>query len=278
MKDSLIEPPVLAAHAVRQVVALVGAGLPANQARNMTNEKISAFLPQQAQQFEFIWGLASQIGGPITLALERLAEVFDRQQKNMSEIRLAFAGPQATSKLVSWLPVGALVLGQLVGMNPLGAIFGSIAGLVSVLLGTGLLVLGQRWSKKLLERANSKSLDPGAFIDAVLIGLQAGLPLRKSQALAEAHFRNIFDAEVATFDLSILKTAAELSRDSGASLTKILAAEADRLREQERYQISERIARLGVRLMIPLGVAVLPAFILIAIIPIAISLLSNGQL
>lgn len=278
MKDSLIEPPVLAAHAVRQVVALVGAGLPANQARSMTNEKISAFLPQQAQQFEFIWGLASQIGGPITLALERLAEVFDRQQKNMSEIRLAFAGPQATSKLVSWLPVGALALGQLVGMNPLGAIIGSIAGLVSVLLGTGLLVLGQRWSKKLLERANSKSLDPGAFIDAVLIGLQAGLPLRKSQALAEAHFRNIFDTEVATFDLIILKTAAELSRDSGASLTKILAAEADRLREQERYQISERIARLGVRLMIPLGVAVLPAFILIAIIPIAISLLSNGQL
>jgi tight adherence protein B len=272
------QQPMLAASTVRQVVALVGAGLPATQAKNMTREKINQFSPLQAQQFEFIWGLAFQIGGPITLALERLAEVFDRQQKNLSEIQLAFAGPQATARLVSWLPLAALALAQLVGMNPLGAITGSIAGLVSVLLGAGLLAVGQRWSKRLLEKADSKSLDPGAFIDAVLIGLQAGLPLRKSEAAAQEHFKVVFQQEVTEKDIAVIKSVAELARDSGAALTKILAAEADQLREQERYEISEKIARLGIRLMIPLGVAVLPAFILIAIVPIAISLLSNGQL
>ncbi|MTA92711.1 MAG: hypothetical protein F2544_04925, partial [Actinobacteria bacterium] len=89
------QQPMLAASTIRQVVALVGAGLPATQAKNMTQEKLNLFSPLQAQQFEFIWGLAFQIGGPITLTLERLAEVFDRQQKNLSEIQLAFAGPQA---------------------------------------------------------------------------------------------------------------------------------------------------------------------------------------
>jgi tight adherence protein B len=269
---------MMAASAVRQVVALVGAGLPANQAKNMTQEKILQFSSQQAQQFDFIWGLAVQIGGPITLTLERLAEVFDRQQKNLSEIQLAFAGPQATARLVSWLPLAALALAQLVGMNPLGAVTGSAAGLVSVLLGLGLLAVGQRWSKRLLEQANSKALDPGAFIDAVLVGLQGGLPLRKSETAAKEHFKIVFQQEVSEKDLALIKSVAELARDSGAALTKILAAEADRLREEERYQISEQIARLGIRLMIPLGVAVLPAFILIAIVPIALSLLSNGQL
>jgi tight adherence protein B len=272
------QQPMLAASAVRQVVALVGAGLPANQAKNMTQEKIHQFSPQQAQQFDFIWGLAFQIGGPVTVALERLADVFDRQQKNLSEIQLAFAGPQATAKLVSWLPLAALALAQLVGMNPLAAVTGSTAGLVSVLLGLGLLAVGQRWSKRLLEQANSKALDPGAFIDAVLVGLLGGLPLRKSELAAKEHFKIVFQQEVSEKDLALIKSVAELARDSGAALTKILAAEADRLREQERYQISEQIARLGIRLMIPLGVAVLPAFILIAIVPIAISLLSNGQL
>ncbi|CAB4642070.1 MAG: hypothetical protein F2624_02195 [Actinobacteria bacterium] len=272
------QQPMLAASTVRQVVALVGAGLPATQAKNMTQEKINQFSPLQAQQFEFIWGLAFQIGGPITLTLERLAEVFDRQQKNLSEIQLAFAGPQATARLVSWLPLAALALAQLVGMNPFGAITGSIAGLVSVLLGLGLLAVGQRWSKRLLEKADSKALDPGAFIDAVLIGLQAGLPLRKSEAAAKEHFKVVFQQEVTEKDIAVIKSVAELARDSGAALTKILAAEADQLREQERYEISEKIARLGIRLLIPLGVAVLPAFILIAIVPIAISLLSNGQL
>jgi tight adherence protein B len=269
---------MMAASAVRQVVALVGAGLPANQAKTMTQEKILQFSAQQAQQFDFIWGLAVQIGGPITLTLERLAEVFDRQQKNLSEIQLTFAGPQATARLVSWLPLAALALAQLVGMNPLGAVTGSLAGLVSVLLGVGLLALGQRWSKRLLDKANSTALDPGAFIDAVLVGLQGGLPLRKSELAAKEHFKVVFQQEVSEKDLALIKSVAELARDSGAALTKILAAEADRLREQERYQISEQIARLGIRLMIPLGVAVLPAFILIAIVPIAISLLSNGQL
>jgi tight adherence protein B len=269
---------MMAASAVRQVVALVGAGLPANQAKNMTQEKILQFSSQQAQQFDFIWGLAVQIGGPITLTLERLAEVFDRQQKNLSEIQLAFAGPQATARLVSWLPLAALALAQLVGMNPLGAVTGSAAGLVSVLLGLGLLAVGQRWSKRLLSKANSTALDPGAFIDAVLVGLQGGLPLRKSELAAKEHFKVVFQQEVSEKDLALIKSVAELARDSGAALTKILAAEADRLREQERYQTSEQIARLGIRLMIPLGVAVLPAFILIAIVPIAISLLSNGQL
>jgi tight adherence protein B len=272
------QQPMLAASAVRQVVALVGAGLPANQAKNMTQEKIHQFSPQQAQQFDFIWGLAFQIGGPVTLTLERLADVFDRQQKNLSEIQLAFAGPQATAKLVSWLPLAALALAQLVGMNPLAAVTGSTAGLVSVLLGLGLLAVGQRWSKRLLEQANSKALDPGAFIDAVLVGLQGGLPLRKSETAAKEHFKIVFQQEVPEKDLALIKSVAELARDSGAALTKILAAEADRLREEERYQISEQIARLGIRLMIPLGVAVLPAFILIAIVPIALSLLSNGQL
>jgi tight adherence protein B len=272
------QQPMLAASTVRQVVALVGAGLPATQAKTMTQDKINQFSPLESQQFEFIWGLAFQIGGPITLALERLAEVFDRQQKNLSEIQLAFAGPQATARLVSWLPLAALALAQLVGMNPLGAITGSIAGLVSVLLGAGLLAVGQRWSKRLLEKADSKSLDPGAFIDAVLIGLQAGLPLRKSELAAKEHFKVVFQQAVTEREIAVIKSVAELARDSGAALTKILAAEADQLREQERYEISEKIARLGIRLMIPLGVAVLPAFILIAIVPIAISLLSNGQL
>jgi len=60
-------------------------------------------------------------------------------------------------------------------------------------------------------------------------------------------------------------------------LTQIILSIADRVREDLRFQISNRIARLSVKLMIPLGVAVLPAFILLSIVPIAISLLSNSQ-
>lgn len=268
---------VSSANTVRQIIALVSAGIPANQARQMGEQKINQMPAEQLRHFELVWGLATKLGGPVTIALGRVAEVFDRLHKNQSEVALAFAGPQSTAKLVTLLPLVALLLSQLVGMNPLGAITGSAIGLLSVCLGGGLLVLGHRWSKGLLARAVPPTLDPGAFIDCVLIGLQAGLPLQNARDLAKQDFSFTFGIAPSSQDDLVLDEAAELSRNSGASLTQILSAQADQFRDELRFETSNRITRLGIRLMIPLGVAVLPAFILISIVPIAISLLSNRQ-
>lgn len=256
---------------------LVTAGLPAQQAREICNEEINKLQPVDRQQFELIWSLSQKVGGPIIFALNRIIEVFESRDKNSKEVELAFAGPQSTSKLVMGLPVIALVLAQLTGMNPFGAITGSLLGMLSVCLGAGLLVSGHYWTKKLLAGALPETLDPGAYLDSVLIGLQAGLPLQQSREIAQENYKRVFEAEVSPQDIESLDEAAELSRTTGAALTQIILSNANRLREDLRFQISNRIARLSVRLMIPLGVAVLPAFILLSIVPIAISLLSNSQ-
>lgn len=271
-------PKISSANVVRQICALVSAGIPAHQARQMSEVSVSQLSHEDAKQFDLIWTLATKLGGPVVFALSRLADVFDRQQRNLSEVQLAFAGPQSTSRLVTWLPVVALFLAQLVGMNPSRAIFASPAGLLSVCIGSGLLVLGHQWSKRLLSKALPDTADPGAYIDCVLIGLQAGLPLQQAREQAAEMWAGADRNQLAERDEIALGEAAELSRKSGAALTEILLATADRFRDELRFEISNRIAKLGIRLMIPLGVAVLPAFILIAIVPIAVSLLSNGQL
>lgn len=273
-------PKASSANVVREICALVSAGIPAHQARQMCDASVSALSPQDAKQFDLVWQLATKLGGPVVIALSRVADVFDRQQRNLSEVELAFAGPQSTSRLVTWLPVVALFLAQLVGMNPARAILTSPVGLISVCLGAGLLVLGHQWSKRMLAKALPDTRDPGAFLDCVLIGLQAGLPLQQARDRATNEFSKVYvdHSHNEQGDERALDDAAELSRKSGASLTQILSATADRFRDERRFEISTRIAKLGIRLMIPLGVAVLPAFILISIVPIAISLLSNGQL
>ncbi len=269
---------ISAANSVRQISALVAAGIPAGQARQMCAEQISTLSNLELKQFELVWKLATTLGGPVIIALSRIAAVFDRQQRNRNEVELAFAGPQSTSKLVTGLPLIALALAQLVGMNPLGAITGSPLGLVSVCLGAGLLVLGRQWSRRLLSRALPQILDPGAYLDCVLIGLQAGLPLQVARERATEIYWQFYELEPSPEDQVALNQAAELSRNSGAALSEILLTTADRFRDELSFEISNRIARLGIKLMIPLGVAVLPAFILLSIVPIAISLLSNGQL
>lgn len=267
------------AAAIRQISALVNAGLSARQARDICSESLSTLQPLEQKQFEVVWRLATSLGGPIVLALNRITEVFDRTQRNQQEVQLAFAGPQSTAKLVMWLPVLALVLSQLVGMNPLGAIVGSPLGALSVSVGAGLMVAGRWWTKRLLARAlpnpdDSVAIDRGAYLDCVLIGLQAGLPLSQARQSADLEFESGFQAKPLTENFEALDAAAELSRTTGAALTQILLANADAFREKQRFEIASRISKLGVQLMIPLGLAVLPAFVLLAIVPIAVSLLA----
>ena len=45
----------------------------------------------QKKQFQFIWDVARDSGGNLALALDRLAQVFDSQQRQSSELKVAFA-------------------------------------------------------------------------------------------------------------------------------------------------------------------------------------------
>ncbi len=268
------------AGAIRQICALITAGLPATQAREICADAIAAMQSQDSKQFELVWKSASEFGGPIVAALNRVTDVLERQFKNQNEVDLAFAGPQATAKLVMWLPALALLLAQLVGMNPLSAILSSLLGALSVSLGVGLMVAGRLWTKRLLSRAlpdpkDPEAIDRGAYLDCVLIGLQAGLPLSHARERAEELFELVFENRPNVKNFEVLETAAELSRTTGAALSQILSSEADSFRTEQRHEIATRISKLGVQLMIPLGVAVLPAFVLLSIVPIAISLLSQ---
>jgi Flp pilus assembly protein TadB len=64
----------------------VNAGLPAMQAREICEDVISKLPSQEGAQFELVWKLSQQFGGPIVLALNRITDVFDRKQRNQNEV------------------------------------------------------------------------------------------------------------------------------------------------------------------------------------------------
>ena len=67
----------------------------------------------------------------------------------------------------------------------------------------------------------------------------------------------------------------ELSARAGAPVAELLKAEAFRVRRAARADGTARAAALGVRLMLPLGVCVLPAFVLLGVAPLMISVISG---
>jgi pilus assembly protein TadC len=66
--------------------------------------------------------------------------------------------------------------------------------------------------------------------------------------------------------------ALRLAAASGAPPSGLLLSGAEDLRTRERAAVDEAAARVGVRLVLPLGLTFLPAFVLSTIVPVVVAL------
>jgi tight adherence protein B len=76
---------------------------------------------------------------------------------------------------------------------------------------------------------------------------------------------------VATLDEALL-----LARESGVAVAPLLAAAAAEERRRRAAEARAAAARLGVRVVLPTGLCLLPAFVLLAIVPLVLALLGAG--
>lgn len=67
----------------------------------------------------------------------------------------------------------------------------------------------------------------------------------------------------------------EFSEHTGVGPAPLIESVAKELRDSSRRRRQEAAASLGVRLVLPLGVCILPAFLLLSVVPVVISLLSE---
>jgi tight adherence protein B len=262
---------------VLQLASLLKAGLAAERAFEELREELSELTARQAGQLQAIWNLSLATGGAVSSAIESLGESFRATARHEREIELAFAGPKATAKLVAWLPGAGLIFAQLFGFEPVNAILTNPLAFGCLVIGALLLVAGHRWSRKIIRKATPGEDDPGLFFDAVRFGMDSGLPLSKAIEDASETFGSQLDFRPDDSIHATLERIAELNRTSGASISNLLLGEAQARREEKWFDESTSLAKLSVKLMIPLGLVTLPAFVLSTIVPVAISLLSNRQ-
>ncbi|MFM6962941.1 MAG: hypothetical protein ACKOWJ_01540 [Micrococcales bacterium] len=189
-------------------------------------------------------------------------------------IELAAAAPRATMRLVGWLPAFAVVLGQLVGVGSLEVLVSQPLALVAACSGVGLLIVGRAWADRMVRRANQVSdFDwlPYLFLAACL---RAGFDLRLSADLSAEALREI-GREHAFLDDHLLSRVTDLSQRTGAALAELVMALSLERSQVVRQSRATRIEALSVRILIPLGVTVLPAFVLLAVVPMAFGFINN---
>jgi pilus assembly protein TadC len=83
-------------------------------------------------------------------------------------------------------------------------------------------------------------------------------------------------SEVRTPELLALRQALGFAALTGAPSSAILYAQAARLRRERFRSAEKRAAALGVRLVVPLGLCSLPAFVCLGVVPVLLAMLPSG--
>jgi tight adherence protein B len=216
------------------------------------------------------WSVAAEAGAPMAPFLSVLAATLGTAARLQREIEAGLAGPVATTRLVTALPVVAALGGALSGLGTLAAL-ASPPGLVCVVSAVLLLVAASRWSRALVRRARRDDVEAGLALDLIAIGLAGGGSTTRARRLAREACEE-FRLEFA--DASALALL-ELARVSGAPPAELLRSEARRIRADAAAAAARRAAALGTWLMLPLGLCTLPAFLLLAVVPVLLALLAS---
>ena len=99
--------------------------------------------------------LAAATGAPLASVLDRVGAALAEEADVAARRRAAFAGPQATVRLLTWLPAFGLVLGAALGADPVGVLLDGRGGTVLLVASAVLTWCGRWWSRRLLEAAAS---------------------------------------------------------------------------------------------------------------------------
>lgn len=216
------------------------------------------------------WRVAADSGAPLAATLERLGAVLVATDEARREVTIALAGPLATSRIVLALPAIGLLGGMLLGVDTLGVLATTPAGWFCVAAGGALLFVARRWMRRLVRRARESDPTPGlgAELTAIAVsgGGSAGVAVdRVAAALTEAGLPNDGSA------VAVI----EFAQRAGVPAAALLRAEARDARRTAQAEVRMRVAALGTRLLLPLGLCVLPAFVALGVAPLLLAMIGS---
>jgi tight adherence protein B len=218
-----------------------------------------------------MWRVATESGAPVASALRAAASALRDAAVSARVARIALAGPRATARLVVAMPAVAVVFGALLGYDTVGVLLGSPIGWACLALGSGLMVIARLWSARLIAKAAVVDPMPGLSLDLLAVALSGGGSVRTARSIVDLALRR---SGLGTTD-ERADAMVDLASAVGIPIGELLRAEADDVRRASAASAAERAAALETALMLPLGVCVLPAFVVLGVVPLLVAVMSS---
>ncbi|MGV2900916.1 type II secretion system F family protein [Microbacterium sp. AGC62] len=217
------------------------------------------------------WEIATTVGAPLAEVLRIIAESLRDAASAADDVRIALAEPAGTARLLLWMPLAGLLLGFALGFDTVGVIVGNPLGAACVVTGLLLVLAARLWTRRLRRRAAPEPGTPGMRAELVAVALAGGASIDRA-------LRLVAESSAGGGTEEGIRSVLELSRAAGVPAVELLRASAAQDRHAARVHGRLRAAKLSTRLLIPLGVCTLPAFLLLGVAPMLLSVLASTPL
>lgn len=250
--------------------------------------------------------LARDGGVPLAGVLRRVMEVERDRQDAIDACEVALAGPRMSARVLAWLPLAGVGLATLLDPRAFTLLFTTAMGWVLLALGGGLTWMGRKWIRRLLDAATPARGEVSeplvlALVEATLAaGLDTGGALRRvgevvgEVALADAGaalsrgvpwavaWEPVVTGSAADADegggARAVERALRAPHRCGASAMPALRAAVEDSVRAARRDAQTRAAQLGVTLSLPLTLCLLPAFVVVGIVPMVVAVVGSVEL
>lgn len=226
-----------------------------------------------SSEFEILEIVARTVGAPMDTTRERLRDVAEARRDREEEIRSSLAGPRLARRMVLTLPFVSVVMGIVLGFDPVGVLVGTPVGWSCLIAGCALVGVGWRWMSRLEQRARRLPPAPGLLAEALALAASGGLPLTTCGDLVAGALPARFTSEGERIDVSRVTV---LTRHAGVPLVRELRRVADEHRRQTHHGGLRASRELGERILVPMGACLLPAFILWGVVPVVFGMLTDS--
>ena len=239
-------------------------------------------------------------GGDAVHAVETAARALRATAAIAAESHTAVAHTKASIAVLTWVPL-LLVLWLFVRHPSARAFLISPPGLICLCLGSALQGVGRRWVRRMVNQACRVDSDIPDFIDVVSVHLRSGKPpalaFLTAAENAPGEFGHVSRRVVddlhtgSRFVDALTKHRHSFGLRAQALIDGLIDTERDGLpprqlferlaidaHTQRRREADARIRALPVRLTMPLVGCILPAYVMLAVVPLLVSQFSSVHL
>jgi tight adherence protein B len=217
--------------------------------------------------------VADRTGAPLARSLDRLAETLVEVARVRRDAGTALAGPVATARTVLLMPGAGLLLAAGLGFDPVRVLTTTVPGAACLVVGIALVAVGWRWNRRLVRQAMPRDPAPGLVLDLVATAMTGGASVPRAVAVVRRACERA--GLPAGEELDAAAAVVEVAARTGAPVAVLLRSEAEHSRRDAGTWAERAAARLAARLMLPLGVCILPAFLAVGVVPMLLAVLSS---